>query len=146
MGRRCFIAEAFDPSSMPSDRRTARQKLGARGERLATELLRSRGYRVVATNVRFPVGELDAVAWERDTLCLIEIRSVSSLRWGGALASITDRKRRRIVRAARWYLKRLRMKPEFVRFDVVGIEWQEAGRPTLELVQGAFDDVEASWG
>ena len=131
---------------MPSDRHTARQALGARSERLAAELLRSRGYRIIAQNVRFPVGELDAVAWEQDTLCLIEIRSVSSSQWGGALASITDRKRHRIIRAARWYLNRLRTKPESVRFDVVGIEWHEAGRPTLELVQGAFDDEEASWG
>jgi putative endonuclease len=130
---------------MGCDRRTVRQRLGARGERLAAELLRSRGYRIVATNVRFPVGELDVVAWERGTLCLIEIRSVSSPHWGGALASITDRKRRRIIRAARWYLNRLRPMPRAVRFDVVAIEWHDDGRPALELVQGAFDD-DGSWG
>lgn len=131
---------------MPSDQHTARQVLGVRSERLAAELLRDRGYRIIATNVRFPVGELDVVAWEQETLCLIEIRSVSSSQWGGALASITDRKRHRIIQAARWYLHRLRTMPRFVRFDVVAIEWHDAGQPTLELIQGAFDDDGASWG
>jgi len=92
-------------------------------------------------NVRFPVGEIDLVATEGPILCFVEVRSTSSLQWGGPLASITDRKRRRLIRAAHWYLARCRHRPEQMRFDVVAVSWQHV-RPTVELVRGAFDASE----
>ena len=78
------------------------------------------------------------MAREDDTLCFIEVRSTSSLQWGGALATLTDHKRRRLLRAARWYLARLRSLPPEIRFDVVAIQWQQ-GSPSAELVRHAFD-------
>ena len=119
---------------------TIRQELGQRGEQLALRLLASRGYIVEQRNVRFPVGEIDLIARDGHTLCFIEVRSVSSSSWGGALASITDRKRRHLIRAAQWYLSRFRELPPEIRFDVVAIEWGNGlAPPTVELVRGAFD-------
>lgn len=89
--------------------------------------------------MRFPVGELDLVALEGETLCFIEVRSTSSDRWGGALASVTHRKQRRIIRAAQWYANRLGELPEQMRFDVVAVEWPSDGGPSVQLIRGAFD-------
>ena len=116
-----------------------RRALGERGERLARRFLAGQGYVIHETNVRFPVGEIDVVAREGAVLCFVEIRSASSTRWGGALASITDRKRQRLIRAARWYLARLRDLPPETRFDVVAIEWGTGAQHTIELIRGAFD-------
>ena len=118
---------------------TGRAELGRRSEQLAVRLLRSHGYRIEQTNVRFPVGELDVVAREGHTLCFVEVRSATSQQWGGALESIGERKRCRLIRAARWYLSRLRTIPEEVRFDVVAVDWASGGEPRLELIRGAFD-------
>ena len=115
-----------------------RRQLGRRGERLALQLLQSSGYIIERTNLRFPVGEIDILARERQTLCFVEVRSVSSSHWGGALASITDRKRRRLIRAAQWHLNRLRALPAEIRFDVVAIEWIRESSPSAELIRGAF--------
>lgn len=118
---------------------SGRRRLGQRSEALARHALASRGYAIEAVNVRYPVGELDVVAREGSTLCFIEVRSTGSDRWGGPLASIDDRKRSRLIRAARWYLARLREPPEETRFDVVGITWSPDGSPQVELVRGAFE-------
>lgn len=119
--------------------RTVRQQRGSAGEQLACAYLRSNGYAIVATNVRFPVGELDVVAWEGRALCFIEVRSVRSPRFGPAAASVTPLKQRHIIRAAQWYLQRLRRKPEVVRFDVVAIDGDPAiAPPSLRLLRGAF--------
>ena len=118
---------------------TARQRLGQRGERLAQQVLRAAGYRIERTNVRFPIGEIDILAWEGRTLCFVEVRSSSSPDWGGPLASIDGRKRRRVIRAAQWYLNRCRELPRETRFDVVAIEWMPDAQPTVELIRGAFD-------
>ena len=129
---------ATNGSSMPLD--ATRRRLGRSAERLAARYLKRRGYVIEETNVRFPVGEIDIVAREGETLCLVEVRSASSLEWGGALASITARKRHRLIQAARWYLSRYRSAYAAVRFDVVAIQWTSGGvDASVELVQGAFD-------
>lgn len=115
---------------------TARQALGRAAEALAAEHLRACGYAIEAVNARFPVGEIDIVARDGSTLCFVEVRSVSSRHWGGALASITEAKRRRLVRAARRYLAR-RGAAEETRFDVVTVEWTGPA-PAVELVRSAF--------
>jgi len=117
-----------------------RHQRGHAAERLAGAFLRRQGYDIEATNVRFPVGEIDLVARESGVLCFVEVRSTSSRQWGGPLASVTDRKRRRLIRAARWYLHRTRLAPSESRFDVVAIIWSSAGaQPAIELIRGAFD-------
>jgi putative endonuclease len=134
------MTQRFRLQRSPADAATAhRQQRGRDGERLAARLLRDQGYVIERTNVRFPVGELDIVARQGGVLCFVEVRSASSLQWGGALASITDRKRLRLVRAAQWYLKQLRSLPAECRFDVVAIQWAHDGAPRLELIRGAFD-------
>lgn len=117
----------------------ARQALGARSEALARRFLALHGYTIHELNVRFPVGEIDVVAWDGPALCFVEVRSASSMEWGGALESIGDRKRRHLIRAARWYLQRLRTLPEEIRFDVVAVDWSGPDAPRLELIRRAFE-------
>lgn len=123
--------------SPPPKPPTLRQLTGRRAEELASAVLRARGYTIHATNVRYPVGELDIVAQDGDTLCFVEVRSASMRECGGALESITARKRQRMIRAARWYLQAAPA-PGDIRFDVIGIQWLPAGTPQVELVQHAF--------
>jgi putative endonuclease len=118
--------------------KTARQRLGSESEALADRLLRSRGYRIEARNVRCRLGELDLVAWEGETLCFVEVRTTSSHEWGGPLATITREKQRRLIRTARWYLARFRSLPQAIRFDVVAIDYSCGHRPAIELLQDAF--------
>jgi putative endonuclease len=116
---------------------TSRQRIGRRGEQLAAAFLNSAGYRIERRNVRYPVGEIDLVARDGPVLCFVEVRSASSGQWGGPLASITEPKRRRLIRAARWYLAG-KPPPAEIRFDVLGITW-DGETPNIELIRGAFD-------
>ena len=111
---------------------------GRRAEQLACDYLTAQGFEICERNVRYPVGEIDVVAREGNTLCFVEVRSTASQQWGGPLASITDRKRRRLVATAGWYLRYAPAPVEETRFDVVAIEWREGQSPKLELVRAAF--------
>jgi len=110
---------------------------GRRAEQLACTHLQAQGYTILERNARYPVGEIDIVAQEGSTLCFVEVRSTGSQQWGGPLASITDRKRRHLINAARWYLQYSRTSLPEIRFDVVAIDWQARG-PAIELIRGAF--------
>ena len=70
---------------------------------------------------------------EGATLVFVEVRQRSRSDFGGAAASVSFTKQRRIVFAARHYLMRLASPPP-CRFDVVSVE---PGR--IEWLKAAFD-------
>lgn len=112
--------------------------LGDQAEALALRHLQTQGLTLVTRNYRTPGrggGEIDLVMREGDgTLVFVEVRRRSRADHGGALASITATKRRRIVFAARHFLLRLGQEPP-CRFDVVVLE---KDAPPLWL-KAAFD-------
>jgi putative endonuclease len=94
---------------------------GTRGEALAVAELRRRGYRVLERNFRTPVGEIDVVAEEGETLCFVEVKWRRGTAMGHPGEAVTAEKQRRIARAAEWYLARRRGPARPCRFDVVAI-------------------------
>ncbi len=119
-------------------KKTLKQQRGQGSERLAADYLRSQGYFIIQTNVRYKLGELDIIAREAGTLCFVEVRSTGSDAWGGPLATITEKKKHRIIRAASTYLAQLDKQPLFTRFDVIGILWTDPTHPQIELIRDAF--------
>jgi putative endonuclease len=91
---------------------------GAAAEALAARFLEQRGLSIVARNYRCRGGEIDLVAKEGPVLVFVEVRLRRSDAFGGAAASITAAKRRRLVFAARHYLGRLVQEPP-CRFDAI---------------------------
>ncbi len=107
---------------------------GAAAEAAAAAFLEARGLRILDRNFRTRLGEIDVVAEHDGTLVFVEVRMRTSERFGGAAASITAAKRRRIVAAARLYTARLRTEPP-CRFDAVLVD----GEGAIRWIQGAFE-------
>jgi len=117
-----------------------RTEAGAAGELAALAYLQGRGLRLVCRNHRCRGGEIDLVMLDGDVLALVEVRFRSGPGYGGAAASVTFRKQRRIVLAARHLLMRRADLRRFrVRFDVVAIEHTAAG-PQTQWIRGAFHE------
>jgi putative endonuclease len=100
---------------------------GAAAEALAAEFLAMRGVVVIERNYRCRGGEIDLIARDRDTLVFVEVRLRSHAAFGGAAASITASKRRRLARAAGHYLAKLGREPP-CRFDAILLDALDAGR------------------
>ncbi len=119
---------------MPGSTTKAR---GDAAEDAALAHLRRHGLALVQRNFRTPGrggGEVDLIMREPDgTLVFIEVRHRVSASRGGAGASITGIKQRRIVFAARHFLLRLGSEPP-CRFDVVLLEGER-----IEWLRAAFD-------
>ena len=111
---------------------------GRAAEDLATEHFRRAGYAIVARNLRSRFGEIDLIVERRDALVFVEVRSRSRSDYGTGLETVDRRKQARIVRSAAAFLARHRLEDRAVRFDVVGVEWQDGG-PVLEHVENAFE-------
>jgi putative endonuclease len=87
-----------------NDTTTTTSGRGQAAEALAARYLARHGLAVVARNFRIRGGEIDLVCRDGKTLVFVEVRLRSRSDFGGAAASITAGKRRRIVLAARHYL------------------------------------------
>jgi putative endonuclease len=111
--------------------------LGDAAEGSALRHLQAQGLRLLHSHYRTPGrggGEIDLIMRAPDgTVVFVEVRLRRHERYGGALASVTATKQRRIIWAARHYLRRFSVLPP-CRFDVVGM-----GPQGVVWVQGAFD-------
>src|SRR5512136_950180 len=97
-------------------------RAGEWGEKLAVRLLERKSYRILGRRVR--VGkhdELDIVARHGDVLVFVEVKTRKGEEFGRPISSVHRFKRRVLSRAAIRYMKNLRSRPDYFRFDVVEI-------------------------
>jgi putative endonuclease len=113
------------------------QQFGKKSERLAAEFLRRKGYRILETNYRSKVGEIDIIAKDKGVLVFVEVKARSSSRFGSPKGAVTPAKQRKISMTALDYLKRSGQTGARARFDVVAID-TAAGNADIEVVENAF--------
>ena len=85
---------------MTQDGRTARQALGAYGERVAAQHLEAAGLQVLDRNWRCPEGELDLVLREGAVLVVCEVKTRTGEDGAGPHEAITPVKLERLQRLA----------------------------------------------
>ena len=109
-----------------------------RGEDLAYDHLRARGYKIVARNYRSRSGrgEIDLLGWDGEHLACIEVKARRSADFGRPEQRVGREKRRLLVHAANDYARRAGVDPDRLRFDVVSIVFSDP--PEIELYQAAF--------
>lgn len=122
--------------------RRNRHEKGALGEAAAVRHLEARGLRIVSRNVRLPIGEIDVIAKDGDTLVFVEVKSVSGS--GGRLPqeAVSIDKQRRLTRLALWYMQKEGLLRQPARFDVVAVTWRGGDEPEIRWIVNAFEAIE----
>jgi putative endonuclease len=115
-------------------------KTGARGETLAYWYLRQAGYTIVARNrrARSGIGELDLIGWDGPILSFVEIKTRMTDVAGPPETAVSRTKQKRIARAAKEYMRRLRSKPLNYRFDIASVAWDPEQGLQVRLIKDAF--------
>jgi putative endonuclease len=98
-----------------------RHELGARGEALAEQFLKRAGLKLVARSYRTPVGELDRIMRDGETVVFVEVKTRRDRVYADPEDAVTLEKQRHLVRAARWYLHKRGWEERPARFDVVAV-------------------------
>lgn len=94
------------------------------GEQAARSYLSKQRYLILNTNWRCPLGELDIVARDSDTLVIVEVktRHASISDTYSPIDAVDGEKQRRLTRLADHYIEtHPRLKFRAVRFDVVAV-------------------------
>lgn len=109
---------------------------GQIAEELAARFLEDRGLTVLARNYRCRGGEVDLICREKQVLVFVEVRLRRNANYGGAAASITSGKQRRIILAAQHYLAAQPGREPDCRFDCILLDGLSAA--AIEWLCDAF--------
>ncbi|MEO7622671.1 MAG: YraN family protein [Gallionella sp.] len=109
---------------------------GAQAEQLAAQYLQQQGLKLIMQNYRSRFGEIDLIMQDGIALVFIEVRMRRNADFGGAAASIDNRKQQRIIHTAQHYLANLARTPP-CRFDVVLLG--DAKGADLQWLKNAFE-------
>jgi putative endonuclease len=127
-----------------------RPSLGEAGEWAALRHLEERGYRIVLTNFKVPVGrnskgvavtgEIDIVAVDGETLCFVEVKTRRSDDFTALTTNVDLRKQRQITRTAKLYRRIFRVWEMPYRYDVVTVLMPADAEPTITLYRDFWND------
>ena len=115
-----------------------RLELGKFGEELAFRKIKRLGYKKIVRNFRCPLGEVDIIAKDGDTLVFMEIKTRKGRSIGYAKEAVNARKKRQISKVALAYMKSKDCSDLRARFDVVAISLGR-GKPEIEVIKDAFE-------
>ena len=118
-------------------RRSGAADHGRLGEDMAHRYLRGHGCTVVARNYRprSGNGEIDLVAWHREKLVFVEVKTRDTAEFGQPDRAVDADKRQSLARAARDYARRAGVEWPQVRFDIVAVI---LAPPRIEWLRDAF--------
>lgn len=125
------------------------KELGMLGEQAASDFLEQEGWEILARNFTTRGGEIDIIAEKltggpgrpRRTIAIVEVKTRRPRKNLHPEMSVTFTKRKTIVRVAKVYLRRQKIRHAHVRFDVIAVDWRPMAAPRITHIRGAFDEL-----
>lgn len=94
--------------------------LGRKGEEVAISYLLEKGYAIHHKNWTHEKFEIDIIASDEEYIIFVEVKTRTSSQWGNPEEAVSDRKIKRIIEAADFYLKEYNIEKP-ARFDIIAI-------------------------
>lgn len=94
---------------------------GNQGETLAKRYLIKNKYKILETNYKNTIGEIDIIAKDKDTIVFVEVKARNSTRFGLPREAVTPYKQNKIHKVALGYLKFTRNMNAKIRFDCIEV-------------------------
>ena len=94
---------------------------GKKSEIVAVQFLKKEGYKIVKTNYKNRIGEIDVIARDKNHLVFVEVKARMSKLFGDPREAVTEEKQQKIRMVAQFYLMATKQMEANCRFDVVAI-------------------------
>jgi putative endonuclease len=118
-------------------RLTKKKSIWTRGEDAAAKLMKQRGCRVLARNLRLSMGEIDILCFDPKTDCIVVVEVKARVRKSDATpmpeASITAAKKRKLSTLAKAVSGRHDCRDKRIRIDVVAVEFAGDQRTPISI-------------
>lgn len=114
-------------------------KAGRWGEKQAESFLKKSGYKILGRRVRCGKhDEIDLIARSSDMLVFVEVKTRKNEVYGRPAAAVNRDKRKKLSRAAVAFLQKRKLRPPYIRFDIVEVVGSE---PEIRHIENAFQMV-----
>ncbi|QEK13626.1 YraN family protein [Crassaminicella thermophila] len=100
---------------------SSRRNLGVLGEKIASEYLQKKHYRIIKSNFKCRFGEIDIIAYKNDTYIFVEVKTRSSLSFGRPIEAINTTKKNHLLKSGQYYIQISNLKDCNFRFDAIEI-------------------------
>ncbi len=114
-----------------------KKRIGNKGESIAEEYLKQKGYKIIQRNYRCRFGEIDIIAKDGNTVVFTEVRTKQNNNFGSPQESITPAKIEKISKASLSFIQEKKMAGFSYRFDLIAITFSQ-GRQNIEHIENAF--------
>lgn len=112
-------------------------------EDFAVNQLIKSGCKIIQRNFQCKLGEIDIIAMDGNILIFVEVRYRKQQTYGGAMLSVDQKKQRKIINTANFYLQKNQLTNKKVcRFDVFAIQGKiqsDLSKPDYNWIKQAFD-------
>jgi putative endonuclease len=112
-----------------------RKQVGNKGESLAEDYIKRKGYKIIQRNYRCRLG--DIIAKDDDTIVFIEVRTKQNENFGSPQDSVTSTKINKISKTALSFIQEKNLSGFSYRFDFIAITFSQ-GKPNIEHIENAF--------
>ncbi len=109
---------------------------GKIGEKRSVDYLTECGYKILETNYRNKIGEIDIIALHNDILVFVEVKSRSNTKYGYGYEAVNYKKQRKIIHTSLIYIRNNNLDDKQLRYDI--IEVYLTNKPSLNHIKDAF--------
>ena len=115
----------------------SKKGIGKRGEDLAVEFLKSKGYKILERNWRYHHYEVDIIARNKNNLLIIvEVKTRTTPVFGEPYEAVGREKEKNLMNAAEVYIYKNKLRTE-TRFDIISIVLSE-NKYHIDHIKDAF--------
>ncbi len=111
---------------------------GQWGEALALQFYQEKGYRLLQANYHARVGEIDLILQYDKGFVFVEVKTRSMSATVRPAAHVDARKQKKIRETALMFLQEHQLGDVSMRFDVVEVWVDNAGKSRLNCIENAF--------
>ena len=95
--------------------------MGRAGEKKASEFLKKEGFKILESNFKTHVGEIDIIALDNQTIVFVEVKTRTDEDFGSPSEAVTLKKQEKYFKVATEYLVKEKKTDCECRFDVIEI-------------------------
>lgn len=114
-----------------------RHATGRAAEEFAARHLERQGCCLIARRFACPGGEIDLIVEDRGVVVFVEVKARRTRRYGHPAEAVSHRKQRRLLVAARTFLRRKQWSTRRCRFDVCSV-YLDGGKARVAWIRDAF--------
>ncbi|HEY9114538.1 MAG TPA: YraN family protein, partial [Bacteroidales bacterium] len=112
-------------------------ELGKKGELIAIDFLKEKGFEILETNFRLEKDEIDIIAKDGATIVFVEVKTRSTNYFGEPEIAVGANKMEFLLRAAENYLISKNLNSE-IRFDIISIVLNSRQKKIRHIVDAFY--------